>query len=274
LLVSLLAICVLAAPALGAPGLKAGALNEFQVELNDDLRRIAGRGQLAAVSAARVTVAVPPGFDPDRSWPVMIVSATSDQGYQSSRSLLAEYAAAGMEAGWILIASDPAPLVGKDQDGVPLRYALSLAALGALATQWKGAESAPLAFGGFSGGSKYSGWLAATFASRGRRIAGIYVAGINEDTVLSGAKDLGVLDDAYRRTPVFLQSGEQDVISTPGDHQRIRDELRRAGFKNVRIEYFSGPHVTAPALLGKALAWFSELGTEGAPGQPPNRQVP
>jgi len=263
----LLVLWALASPALAAPGLRAGGLSEFQLELSDDLRRIAGRGQPAAVTAARVTIAVPASFDPAQSWPVLIVNATSDPGYQSSRSLLAEYATAGMEAGWILLAADPVPPAVGDNDGVPLRYALALAALAALRTQWPGADSAPLAFGGFSGGSKYSGWLAATFASRGRKVAGIYVAGINEDTVLSAAKELGVLDDSYRLTPVFLQSGERDPISTPGDHQRIRDELRRAGFRNVRIEYFPGPHVTEPGLLARALAWFSELGPAGPPGQ-------
>ena len=49
--------------ACAAPGLTAGALNEFIVELPADLRKIAGRGTLSPITNARVTIAVPANFD-------------------------------------------------------------------------------------------------------------------------------------------------------------------------------------------------------------------
>jgi predicted esterase len=258
--IALLAVLLATAAAIAAPELRSGGLNEFEVELPTDLRKIAGRGELSPVARARVTIALPANFDAARDWPVLVVSATSDRGYQSSRRLLGIYASAALPQGWIAVAADPAEDVSGDEDNVPLRYALNVAALAALRLQWPGVDKAPLAFAGFSGGSKYSGWLAATFASRGRRIIGIYVAGINEDTVLDAARELNVLNESYKNVPVFLQSGETDEISTPADHQRIRDELRRAGFRHLRIEYFPGPHVVDPGPLGVGLAWFRELG--------------
>jgi predicted esterase len=250
---------LLVASAFAADGLVAGGISEFQVELTPELRRIAGRGELSSATHAAVAVAVPPQFDPAREWPVMIVSATSDRPWHSSRGLLAEYAGAARAEGWILLAADPLPDVPKIQDDATLRFAVIFAALAVLRSQWPGADKAPLAFGGFSGGSKYSGWLSAAFTSQGRRIIGIYLAGINVDTVASTARDMNVLDERYKRIPVFLQSGDKDVVSTPGDHRRVQSELERAGFKRTRIEYFVGTHEVEPALLRTALHWFSEL---------------
>jgi predicted esterase len=245
-------------------GLEPGSISQFQVELTPELRRIAGRGEISPATHAAVAIAVPQGFDPAREWPVMIISATSDRPWHSSRGLLAEYAPAARDQGWILLAADPIPDVPKAQDDATLRFAVSFAALAVLRSQWPGAERAPLAFGGFSGGSKYSGWLAAAFASQGRTVIGIYVAGINVDTIASTAREMNVLDERYKRVPVFVQSGEKDVVSTPAEHRRVQAELEHAGFKRTRIEYFPGRHEVEPALLRTALQWFSELAAQPA----------
>ena len=237
-------------------GLKPGGPSEFSVELPQELRQIAARGGPSPVAHALVTVAVPANFDATRSYPVMIISATSDPQYHSSRRLLGAYAEAAVAGGWILVAADPAEEVPVERDDVNLRYALNAAALGALESQWPEAGKAPLAFGGFSGGAKFSGWLAAAFARQGRSIIGIYLAGINSDTVIAAARDFGVLNETFRRTPIFLQSGQNDTVATPGDHRSIHGELERAGFREVRIEYWAGSHDLDPRSLRTALDWF------------------
>jgi predicted esterase len=259
---ALLPALFVASGALAATGLKAGGLSEFQVELPTELRLLAGRGHLSPVMHALVTIAVPANFDTGHDWPVMVISATSDPKYNSSRRLLGAYADAAITDGWILVAADPAESVPVEQDDDALRYALNTAALAALALQWPEAGKAPLAFGGFSGGSKYSGWLAAAFASQGRTIIGIYLAGINQDTVVSAAQQFKVLDETFRGIPIFLQSGEKDEIATPADHRRVHDELKREGFRRIRVEYFRGPHVVDAGPLRTALDWFRELAVE------------
>ena len=194
----------------------------------------------------------------------MVISATSDPQYHSSRRLLGAYADAALAVGWILVAADPAEEVSSERDDVALRYALNTAALAVLGLQWPGSGKAPLAFGGFSGGAKYAGWLAAGFASQGRTIIGIYLAGINQDTIVAAAQDFKVLDETYRRIPIFLQSGEKDEIATPADHRRVRDELKRAGFRHIQVEYFPGPHAVDPRPLRTALGWFRELAEQPA----------
>ncbi len=263
-LIALLALLV--ASTAFAAGLVPGRLNVFRFELPDEIREFAGRGHLSPITHALVTVAVPPGFDAARDWPVLIVCATMDRGYNSSRRLLGQYAAAAQQHGWILLAADAEQDAGDDH--IYLRYALGVAALTVLQLQWPKADKVPLAFGGFSGGAKCSGWLAAMFASRGRAISGIYLAGINEDTVVPAARELNVLDASYRMIPIFLQSGRSDDVATPTDHRDVADKLRRAGFTRVRIEYFDGPHAVDPAPFGEALDWFRQMTSPSRAAQP------
>ena len=265
-LVALLPPLLAASATLAATGLTPG-VSEFKVELPRELRMLAGRGQLSPVTHSLVTIAVPATFDAARDWPVLIVNATFIVEAHSSRNLLRAYAATALAAGWITIATDPAEEISAEQDEVPLRYALDKAALGALEALWPGASKAPLAFGGFSGGAMYSGWLAAVFAKEGRNVIGIYLAGINENTVLAAARQLDLLNETYRRVPVFLQSGETDEVATTADHRRVQHELLRAGFRNVRIEYFPDSHIVNPRPLRMALDWFLELATHPAPSR-------
>jgi predicted esterase len=241
-------------------GLKPGGLSELSVELPEQLRQIAGRGGRAPVTRALVTVAVPVDFDAARVYPVMVISATADPPqYHSSRRLLRVYAEVAVAGGWILVAADPAEEVTVEQDDINLRYALNATALAALESQWPQAGKAPLAFGGFSGGAKFSGWLAAAFASQGRSIIGIYLAGINSDTVISAARHFSVLNESFRRTAVFLASGQNDKVATPADHRSIHDQLKRARFSEVRIEYGASSHEVDPRSLRTALDWFRKV---------------
>jgi predicted esterase len=255
---ALLLACLVASSALGAPGLKPG-LNEFKVELPRELRQLAARGRLSPVAHALVTVAVPENFDAARDWPVVVITATSDPQYNSSRRLLRDYAESALAGGWLLVAVDPEEQVSVEQDDVAMRYALTIAALAALRFQWPRGAKAPLAFGGFSGGAKYSAWLAAAFTADGRNVVGMYLAGINLELVVAAAQHFRVMSDSYRSTPVFLQSGDKDEIATPDEHRTIYTELKRAGFSNVRLEHFPGSHELDPGSLRTALDWFSQL---------------
>ena len=96
--------------------------------------------------------------------------------------------------------------------------------------------------------------------ARNSRAAG---AGINSDTIISAARDFGVLNEGFRRTPIFLQAGESDEVATPVDHRAIHDQLKRAGFSKVRIEYGPGSHEIDPPSLRTALDWFRKVAPLG-----------
>ncbi|HET7524770.1 MAG TPA: hypothetical protein VFK10_02400 [Burkholderiaceae bacterium] len=234
------------------PELKADELVQFRVEVPADLHELAG-----AVRVAKVAVATPTAFDPAQPWRVLIVNATSDLGYQSSRQLMTAYRSAVTGAGWVALAADPDTEVAQRDDSLTLRYALASAALDAVHPRWRDAGRATLAFAGFSGGAKYSGWLAALFATQGARVAGIFLSGVNEDPVAAAARKLKVLDEEFLSVPVFLQAGRSDTVATPDRHRDIMAELRRGGFRSVRLEVVEGGHRVDATWLPAALEWFA-----------------
>lgn len=251
-----IALC-LASPALAAQ--PPAGLNEFKVELPADLRTIAGRGKTSPVTHALVTIAIPEGLEPDRDAPVLVISASSDAGYQSSRRLLEGYSGAAYEAGWIIVAADPAEPIAVEKDETPLRLALNHAALAVLRKVRPASANAPLAFGGISGGAKYSGWLAAAFAKHGRTVIGVYQSGINQDTLSAAASHFGLLkDEGFKRVRVFVHAGMKDEIATPDDHRNVVASLDRAGFSRVKVVWTAGGHEVAPETLRSALRWFAE----------------
>jgi hypothetical protein len=246
----------LASASHAAPPLVPGATTEIRVALPVELRELAGDGKVAPVEQALVAVAVPADFSADRSWPVLVVNATADAGFNSSRSLLERYKDAALGAGWIVIAADPAPAATARDDQLSLRFALDLAALAALRDGWKDAGTPLVAVGGFSGGAKFSAGLAPLFARYGARVVGVYMAGVNEDLLSVSARRFGVLDAALRRLPVFVQSADIDRVATPAQHRAVAASLRDAGFINVRVETVAGRHEVISEPLSAALRWF------------------
>lgn len=261
--IALLLCCVAAAvPCLDAFVWQTGERTEFRVELPADLRRLAGGGRVSPIREAHVAVSLPTDFDPAREWPIFIVSATSDPGYRSCRKLMEHYLEPARAAGWILLAADPVTEtaeVAQEEDTTELRAVMIFAALNGLAHEWPAARRWPIAFGGFSGGAKRSGWMAAFFTRQGRRPIGVFQTGINHETVAQAGRDYRVRDPEYTSIPVFLLSGDKDVISTPKEHRQVLADLGRGGFKHTRLETFPGPHAIAPAPLRTALDWFREI---------------
>jgi hypothetical protein len=243
-----------AAPPPLAPG-----FNEFRVELPQDLRRIAGRGTLSPVTHARVTIATPARPAAEGAARVLVVSATSDLPHRSSRRLLEAYAPVATARGWIALAADAEPAADPADDHVPLRLALNTAALSVLEARSPGAGNVPLAFAGFSGGAKYSGWLAAAFARQGRPLIGVYLSGSNEETLVDAARQFDVFDAGFKRVPVFLHAGATDELAGVAELKRLATALRRSGFENVRTVTAPGGHAVDSDSLGAALDWFREF---------------
>jgi predicted esterase len=270
-LASLLLPAVIAAAA-PAITLTPGATAEFDVELPPSLREIAGGGRVHEVSRAHVAVGVPADFRHGDIRPILIVNATTDVPYRSSRRLAGFYTIPALAAGWIILAADPVENIAQEEDTILLRLALARSALAALEGSWPGVQRWPVAFAGFSGGAKISGWLAAIFALEGQVPLGVFQAGINENTLSSGEKQFRVKTPGFKQLPVFLLSGDDDEIAPPRDHRRIAGELKRAGFAHVRLESFPGPHGVEPRPLKDALEWFRALEAERT--DPPHPTAP
>jgi hypothetical protein len=97
-----------------------------------------------------------------------------------------------------------------------LGYALATAAMDAvLHPQWRDAGRATLAFGGFSGGAKYAGWLAALFTTQGARVSGIFLSAVNEEPVATAAQQLKVLDEEYGPYRCSCRPADQTTSQRP-----------------------------------------------------------
>lgn len=244
---------VLAGPGLGAD------VREWTSPLSPELRRLAGKGNLSRLTTVHALVATPPGFDPARPWPVLLVSATSDPGYNSSRVHARQFIEVAAAAGWVVLAADPPAPLPPRLDTNEIRHALAVAAFRDLARDWPGVEKWPLALAGHSGGAKRAGWLGAMFARDGRLPVGLFQSGCNASTAAAALNQYAPPRREFCRVPVFLSSGDADRIATVRDHQVVETGLRAHGFTRIRREVFAGAHVLHTPHAALALAWFDEL---------------
>ena len=233
---------------------------EFSATLTPELRILAGGGKPSVTTEVLAAVAVPVDFSPDRDWPVLLVSATSDPGYNSSRKLLRRFAAPGLKAGWIVAAADPGVPVKMTDDNDQLRYALLMGALMRLYEERPGIGRWPRAFGGFSGGAKRSAMLAGYSTLLGYPTIGVYQAGCNQPTMRYALEPLkGSPRAQFLALPVYLSSGRDDPIATARDMDDVKRDLVGNGFSKVQLQRFQGAHEVYGPHIEEALRWFGEL---------------
>lgn len=204
---------------------------------------------------AVAVLAVPPGFNPQKNWPVLVCLSTSDFKRQNRDDLADFYRQSAFAEGWVLIAGDgeqPAP-----RDTAGWRAGMTLAALDALHRSFPGSRKWPVAVAGFSGGAKRAGTVAPLLAVAGLRITGIFLSGGNEDRLSEGYRKFNP-GPGFLSTPVFLSSGAQDNIATPQLHRGVKSSLERTGFSRVRLETFPQGHVVKRDHIREALRWFRQ----------------
>ncbi len=208
---------------------------------------------------AVAVLAVPPGFNPAKSWPVLVALSSSDNRHQNRHSLY-HYRGSAFAQGWVVIAGDgPAPA---RQDSTGWRAGMTLAALDALHRSFPASNKWPVACAGGSGGAKRAGLVTPLLWLAGNRIIGIFLTGINEDRLTKGYQDYkpGI---SFLRTPIFLSTGANDSIATPAQQISVKYSMQRTGFSRVRQEIFPHGHVIMPAQVEEALRWFRQLQRNG-----------
>lgn len=208
---------------------------------------------------AVAVLAVPPGFNPAKSWPVLVALSSSDNRHQNRHSLY-HYRGSAFAQGWVVIAGDgPAPA---RQDSTGWRAGMTLAALDALHRSFPVSNKWPVACAGGSGGAKRAGLVTPLLWLAGNRIIGIFLTGINEDRLTKGYQDYkpGI---SFLRTPIFLSTGANDLIATPAQQISVKYSMQRTGFSRVRQEIFPHGHVIMPAQVEEALRWFRQLQRNG-----------
>jgi len=209
------------------------------------------------VETGRIVLTFPPGFDPARRWPILIVTSTSDF-HRTSPMDVEWYRPPADAEGWMILASDAT--IKPRQDSTPWRLAMLGAALETLRREWPQSAKWPVAFAGFSGGSKRSGLVGAMLAKNGGiNICGFFLAGINEDRLGPAYKTYQPAA-SFLNIPIWISGGMDDPIATPSLEGAVQVSLQRTGFKRVRLEHFTGSHQLKRSEVRLALRWFRELG--------------
>ena len=234
-----------------------GGTTEIQFPVAKSFQDLAMQGGNPRVETGRAVLMFPPGFDPARRWPVLVVTSTSD--FNRTSIMDAEwYRRPAMEEGWVVLASDAT--ISPRIDSTQWRLALLAAALEAVRKEWPQSARWPLAFAGFSGGSKRSGIVGAMLAKTGSvRICGFFLSGINEDRLGEAYKTYQP-GPGFLEVPIWLSSGSSDSVATPQSHNLVKASLERTGFKRVRLEQFAGSHQLKMSEVRRALQWFRALG--------------
>ena len=246
------AVAASAATFAGVP-VAPGATVSANVPLSPQEQSYASEGGNRVPPNALATLAVPPGFNPSKTWPVLVVLATSDRSRQNHEDLTAIYRETAQAEGWVVLAGDgPQP---QPRDTAGWRAGMTLAALAALHRSFPGSKNWPVAVAGFSGGSKRTGTIAPLLALAGCRMTGIFLTGINQDRLSEGYRKFQP-GAAFLRTPIFLSSGERDTTATPQHHASVKFTLERTGFTRVRLETFPQGHAVKRDHIRMALRWF------------------
>lgn len=220
-----------------------------EVSLSAKQRADAAREDYRGLVHARMAIAVPQGFDPQKSWPLLVVSNT--EAYSNIDSLR-QFKQAALDEGWIVLAADAVEAEKNKEGGC--RWPTIAAAFDYLTATWPAMREWPIACGGMSGGAKNSAFLAAELAADHRRVIGMLMMGCNQDMATVAYHKSR--PPGFLQTAVFLSSGKSDTIATPEQHEYVKNSLRGGGFHKVRLESFDGAHDIYQPHIGEALRWF------------------
>jgi len=245
------------AATLAGQQVKTGPLIEIRFPVSIYFQDMAAQGGNPRPETGRAVLSFPPGFDPARRWPILIVTSTTDFHTTSPMDAPAYQSSADAE-GWVILASDAT--IKAQHDSTPWRLAMLGAALEAVRKDWPQSKNWPVAFAGFSGGSKRSCLLGAMLAKgRAVNICGFFLSGINDDKMSEAYKTYQPGAD-FLNIPIWISGGMDDIIATPSLEGKAAANMRATGFKRVRVEHFMGVHQLKRAEVKLALRWFRQLG--------------
>lgn len=233
--------------------LEPGKRVTFECDIPPNLQKDASKDGNPTPLKAKAVIALPVGFDPIKSYPVLIISATSD-GDASSVGHHGQYWETGIERGWVVIAADP--LEKPKDDNNAWRWALISSALESMHAIWPQSRAWPVATAGFSGGAKRSGYMGALLAKNDYRLIGMFMGGCNQDMASKGLDSFKPKKSDFLRVPVFLSNGNADSVASVASGERTRDSMDKTGFKKIKLETYDGGHDLHRPHVAAALDWF------------------
>jgi hypothetical protein len=252
----------------GVP-VQTGKATTALVPLSAEEKTYAAIGGNRVPDKAVAVLTVPRNFDPQKTWPVLVVLSTSDFHWDN-RHDIPFYSTEAVSENWIVLTGDGPERPRDDSTG--WRSAMTLASLDALHRSFPGSNRWPVACAGISGGAKRACLIAPLLAVKGNRVVGLYLAGVNEDLLAEGYRTFHPGAD-FLGTKIFITSGQSDRIATPAQTERVVSSMRSHGFRQVRLEMFPEGHRVKRPLTLAALRWFNSGGgsSVSTPANGPNQ---
>jgi hypothetical protein len=230
-----------------------GGTARAQVPLSPREQKYVAEGGNPVPSHAVAVIAVPPGFDPQRPWPVLVCFSSSDHRRKNRDDLADLYRWSALREGWVVLAGDGEENPRQDSSG--WRAGMTLAALDALHRSFPGSSNWPIAVAGYSGGAKRASYVAPLLAVAGYRVIGMFLTGMNEDRLSKGYRTFQP-GAAFLRTPIYISAGQLDTIARPGQEQEVKRAFEQTGFTRVRLVPMSHGHAVSRSATREALRWF------------------
>ncbi|MDQ2824002.1 MAG: hypothetical protein M3R29_00940 [Verrucomicrobiota bacterium] len=257
-LITLLALSSVAESAtLAGQPVRGGGMVDIRFPVAKYFQDYAAQGGNPPPTAGRALLMFPQNFDPAGSWPILVVTSTTDFNRTSPMDAKWYREPAAAE-GWIVLATDAT--IKPRTDSTTWRLGMLAAALEAIRKEWPQSAQWPIAFAGWSGGAKRSGFLGVMLAKSGTvKICGFFLTGINDDR-LSAAYQMYQPPLDFLNVPVWLSSGMSDQIAPPRLQEKVFFSIKRTGFQRVRLEGFFGGHQLKQSEVKRALHWFREIG--------------
>ena len=98
--------------------------------------------------------------------------------------------------------------------------------------------------------------LAFSLTLEGRRVAGVFLGGCNEDHSRLLLGEFPVVKERFSQIAFFLSVGDADRIAPPESVREVADQLRRSGVQRLEVSVHRGEHRLDTRDLGRALGWF------------------
>lgn len=236
------------------PGIRPGRKVVLSVELTKRENRWIKSSGLSAIDRAKVGIAIPEGFDPEKAIPILVTCVTGDP-YVSNIEEMDKYWPLAASNGWITVTgwSFPRP----ERDTRAWRRAVTVAAMRKLADIIPESRKWPVAVAGFSGGAKNAAIIAAFLQREGYSIRGLFMGGCNQDTASHALKRISRDKEAYRDIPVFLSCGTADPLCSLETSRNVKQSMEASGIRRVRIETYPGGHLLHQPHIPVALQWFT-----------------
>ncbi len=237
------------------PG-RSGTMEEFQVPLTADEKKLAGRSPGGAKpEEATVGIMLPEDFDPAKPQKVLVVFSTDDNGGAHLKAM-PRFGGVATRNGWVAIAATGPVL----ENNLPAAWhaAMIYAGLRALEEKYPGAKNWRYFVGGNSGGGLRSSMMACALLKQGYPVEGVFMGGSGDERFTAGMDIFKPNRGSVRDLAVYLAIGKNDPKIDAARADYVAAAVKKLGIKNIRRDSYDGGHGMEEGSLTKALEWFAD----------------